>query len=99
MQHARWFTILLLSVATFCLAQPALADSVDFPGTIAKVDAAAGKVTVNKEGGGSRFTFVASDKTHYAGVSSLKELKAGDHVTVTYASKGGQYFAEKIVKK
>lgn len=76
---------------------PALAQHVvDFPGTVLKVDDAAGKLTVKKEG--TRFTFVVDGRTQYAGVNALKEIKAGDAVTVTYIVMGSQYIAQKIAK-
>ena len=71
--------------------------AVDFPGTVLKVDDAAGKLTVKKDG--TRFTFVLDRRTQYAGVKALKELKAGDTVTVTYIVIGSQYVAQKVVKK
>ena len=77
---------------------PVLAQNVvDFPGTVVKVDDVAGKLTVKKEG--TRFTFVVDGRTQYAGVKALKELKAGDAVTVSYIAMGGQYVAQKIAKK
>lgn len=71
--------------------------AVDFPGTVLKVDDAAGKLTVKKDG--TRFTFVVEGRTQYAGVKALTELKAGDTVTVTYIVIGRQYVAQKVVKK
>jgi hypothetical protein len=38
-------------------------------------------------------------RTHYAGVKALKDLKAGDTVTVTYIVMGSQYIAQKIARK
>ncbi|MGQ0694009.1 MAG: hypothetical protein ACT4OL_00355 [Nitrospiraceae bacterium] len=68
----------------------------DFPGTVLKVDDAAGKLTVKKDG--TRFTFVVDGRTQYAGVESLKDLKAGDTVTVTYVVVGSQYVAQRVSK-
>jgi Cu/Ag efflux protein CusF len=69
---------------------------VEFPGTVLKVDDAAGKLTVKKDG--TRFTFVVDGRTQYAGVKALKEIKAGDIVTVSYIVMGSQYVAQKIAK-
>ena len=57
----------------------------DFAGTVLTVDPAAGKLGVKKEGGGTRFTFVVNDKTQFSGpgLTSLKDVKKGDGVTVT----------------
>jgi len=48
---------------------------------------------------GTRFTFVVDGRTQYAGVKALKEIKAGDAVTVAYVVMGSQYIAQKIAKK
>jgi hypothetical protein len=73
----------------------------DFAGTVLSVDAAGGKFAVKKDAGGTRFTFVANDKTKFdgAGLKGLADLKKGDHVTVTYAVSGSQYLAEHVTKK
>lgn len=93
--------MILTIVATVCVAVlsvPVLAQNVvEFPGVVLKVDAAAGKLTVKKEG--TRFTFVVDGRTQYAGVKELKEIKAGDAVTVSYIAMGSRYVAQKIVKK
>lgn len=87
---------LVLCVAV--VSAPVLAqNAVDFPGTVLKVDDAAGKLTVKKDG--TRFTFVVDGRTQYAGVKALKDLKAGDAVTVTYIVMGSQYIAQKIARK
>ena len=87
---------LMLCVAV--VGAPVLAqNAVDFPGTVLKVDDAAGKLTVKKDG--TRFTFVVDGRTQYAGVKTLKDLKAGDAVTVTYIVMGSQYIAQKIARK
>jgi Cu/Ag efflux protein CusF len=92
---------LAMAVLVACVAAgstPVLAQNVvDFPGTVLKVDDAAGKLTVKKEG--TRFTFVVDGRTQYAGVKALKEIKAGDAVTVSYITMGSQYVAQKIAKK
>ena len=71
----------------------------EFPGTVVSVEAAAGKLAVKKEGGGTRFTFVVNDKTQFEGMKTIADVKKGDSVTVTYAVVGSQYIAQKITKK
>ncbi len=89
---------IMLAACVGIIGTPVLAqNAVDFPGTVLKVDDAAGKLTVKKDG--TRFTFVVDGRTQYAGVKALKEIKAGDAVTVTYITMGSQYVAQKIVKK
>ncbi|MGH7230587.1 MAG: hypothetical protein ACREJU_04420 [Nitrospiraceae bacterium] len=71
----------------------------EFPGTVLAVDAAAGKLAVKKEGGGTRFTFVVNEKTQFSGdVKNLADLKKGDSVNVTYSVAGSQYIAQKVAK-
>lgn len=66
----------------------------EFVGMVLSVDAASGKFAVKKDGGGSRFTFVANEKTHFdGGVKTVKDLKKDDHVTVLYQVQGSQYTA------
>ena len=92
------FVVAALLACNVLVCAPALAQNVvDFPGTVLKVDDAAGKLTVKKEG--TRFTFVVDGRTQYAGVKELKEIKAGDAVTVSYIAMGSRYVAQKIVKK
>lgn len=89
---------IVLAACVGIIGAPALAQNVvDFPGTVLKVDDAAGKLTVKKDG--TRFTFVVDGRTQYAGVKALKDIKAGDVVTVTYIVLGSQYVAQKIAKK
>lgn len=99
MTHLKSGVILLLAIAA-CLGtvgSPVLSqNAVDFSGTVLKVDEAAGKLTVKKEG--ARFTFVIDGRTQYAGVKALREIKAGDSVTVTYIVMGSQYVAQKVAK-
>ena len=73
----------------------------DFAGTVLSVDAAAGKLAVKKEPGGTRFTFVVNDKTQFSGaaVKCLADLKKGDNVTVKYVVSGSQYMAQTITVK
>ncbi|MBM4120118.1 MAG: hypothetical protein ACKOBZ_08900 [Nitrospira sp.] len=101
MAHLRYGFLLLLTMAT-CIgvvSMPAIAQTpVAFPGTVLKVDAAAGKLAVKKDG--TRFTFVIDGKTRFeGGAKSLTDVKAGDAVTVTYLLMGNQYVAQNIAKK
>ena len=93
-------------LALFCLSlfviviASALAESgTDFSGKVLMVDAAAGKLSVMKEGGGTRFTFVVNDKTQFEKAKSLSECKKGDNVTVNYVVTGSQYIAQKVSRK
>src|SRR2546428_9076527 len=72
----------------------------DFAGTVLTVDPAAGKLGVKKEGGGTRFTFAGSATTPFAapGLTSLKDVKKGDSVTVPSGVTGSQYAALKLTK-
>jgi len=88
--------ILILATLSICGGIGVAETAVDFPGTVLKVDDAASKLTVKKDG--TRFTFVVDGRTQYAGVKALKELKAGDTVTVTYVVIGSQYVAQKVSK-
>ncbi len=88
--------ILILATLSICGDLGSAETAVDFPGTVLKVDDAAGKLTVKKDG--TRFTFVVDGRTQYTGVKVLKELKTGDTVTVTYVVIGSQYVAHKVVK-
>jgi RNase P/RNase MRP subunit p29 len=94
----RMILAILLTVCVGIIGAPVRAQNVvDFPGTVLKVDTASGKLTVKKDG--ARFTFVVDGRTQYAGIKALKDIKAGDAVTVTYITMGSQYIAQKIAKK
>ena len=70
----------------------------EFVGTVVSVDTSSGKFAVKKDGGGSRFTFVANEKTHFdGGANAVKDLKKDDHVTVLYQVQGSQYVALKVL--
>jgi hypothetical protein len=73
----------------------------DFPGTVLMVDPGAGKIGVKKEQGGTRFTFVVTDKTKFNGPGwkSLADVKKGDDVNVTYTVNGSQYVADQIAAR
>jgi hypothetical protein len=95
---------LLVIVGLVCLglaggSADAVADNAaDFAGTVLKVDPAYNKLTVVKEGGGTRFTFVVDDKTRFEG-ATFKSLKKGDAVVVRYVMNGSAYLAQRVSKK
>lgn len=102
--RARDYVMLTWFFLSLCLIAfgPALAESgTDFPGTVLMVDPSAGKLSVKKDGGGTRFTFVVNDKTKFEGegLNSLKDVKKGDNVTVNYVVTGSQYIAQRVSKK
>ncbi|HXF94155.1 MAG TPA: hypothetical protein VNK46_15485 [Nitrospiraceae bacterium] len=74
---------------------------IDFSGTVLSVDPEAGKFAVKKADGGTRFTFVANDKTAFEGRGrkDLRDLKKGDQVVVTYQVSGSHYIALKVIVK
>lgn len=93
----RMVLTIMLAACVGIIGAPVLAqNAVDFPGTVLKVDDAAGKLTVKKDG--TRFTFVVDGRTQYAGIKALKDIKAGDAITVTYIVMGSQYITQKIAK-
>ncbi|HEV8539525.1 MAG TPA: hypothetical protein VGQ60_00035 [Nitrospiraceae bacterium] len=96
-----WLILLCASVF-LSFAIPVFPESAtDFVGTVLSVDAAAGKFAVKKDGSGTRFTFVANEKTKFGGegLKGLADLKKGDHVIVTYAVTGSQYLAQTVTRK
>lgn len=95
---------MLLVVACVCVTSSVstLADNgIEFPGTVLTVDLAAGKFAVKKDSGGTRFTFVANDKTKFqgAGLASLKDLHKDDKITVLYQMQGSVYLAISVTKR
>jgi hypothetical protein len=96
--------ILLLVVACVCTMSVVSAQTdkgIEFLGTVLTVDLTAGKFAVKKDGGGTRFTFVANDATkfHGTGLASLKDLQMNDKVTVLYHVQGSQYLAISVTKR
>jgi hypothetical protein len=96
--------IVLLVVMCVCLLSVASAhaeNQIEFPGMVLSVDLTAGKFAVKKDGGGTRFTFVANDKTKFrgAGLASLKDLKKDDKVMVLYHVQNSQYLAISVTKR
>ena len=94
-------TLFLLSLCLIALAPDLAQSGTDFAGKVLTVDPVAGKLSVMKEGGGTRFTFVVNDKTQFegAGLKSLKDVKKGDSLAVNYVVAGSQYIAQKVSKK
>lgn len=97
-------TIMLCVLMLCFLANPLMSvlaeTGTEFSGTVLTVDPATGKFAVKKDSGGTRFTFVANDKTQFeGGPKSIKDLKQGDHVVVLYQVTGPQYIALKVSLK
>lgn len=105
LMQGRFHFIAILIFAGFVLAvliPPALAQTgVEFPGTVLAVDLAAGKLTVKKDDGGTRFTFSINDKTQFAGagLTALADIKKGDRVIVRYVVTGSQYVAQTVTAR
>lgn len=96
--------IVLLVVACVCTMSVVSAQTdkgIEFPGTVLTVDLTAGKFAVKKDGGGTRFTFVANDATKFqgTGLASLKDLQRDDKVMVLYHVQGSQYLAISVTKR
>ena len=87
-----------LGLQTQAMAQQG---TVEFAGKVLSVDVGAKKFAVLKEGGGTRFTFVANDQTQFTGegLKHLNGLKKGDAVTVIYRVVGSQYQAQVVKRK
>jgi hypothetical protein len=97
-----WLTCAVWIVVATAVAIPVpVHGGTDFAGTVLSVDPKAGKFAVKKTDSGTRFTFVANDKTAFEGgnLKGLKDLKKGDQVTVTYQIAGSQYIALKVTAK
>ncbi len=97
-----WLTCALWIVAVTAVTIPVpVQGGTDFAGTVLSVDPGAGKFAVKKTDSGTRFTFVANNKTAFEGgnLKGLKDLKKGDQVTVTYQVAGSQYIALKVSAK
>jgi hypothetical protein len=92
--HSRFLVIVVAAV--LLLALPVLG-ATEFAGTVLMVDAVGGKLVVKKDG--TRFGFVTTKKTQYAGgLKSLQDVSKGDAVSVLYEVTGRQYVAQKITK-
>lgn len=95
------FMACLVIMLVFAWSQVQGETVTEFPGTVLKIDQATGKFAVKKDGSGTRFTFVADEKTSFGGpgLASLKDLKKDDHVMVLYHVQGSQYLATSVTKK
>jgi hypothetical protein len=96
--------VLAVTAALFCSPlsiEPVGAESgTEFSGTVVSVDEGTGKFAVKKDSGGTRFTFVANEKTQFeGGPKHIKDLKKDDHVVVFYQVQGPQYLALKVALK
>lgn len=96
--------IVVLVVACVCTMSVVSAQTdkgIEFPGTVLTVDLTAGKFAVKKDGGGTRFTFVANDATKFqgTGLAALKDLQRDDKVMVVYHVQGSQYLAISVTKR
>ena len=96
--------IVVLVVACVCTMSVVSAQTdkgIEFQGTVLTVDLTAGKFAVKKDGGGTRFTFVANDATKFqgTGLASLKDLQRDDKVMVLYHVQGSQYLAISVTKR
>src|SRR3982751_3395929 len=98
--HCRSFlSILTLLLILSCVTAATVhAQGAEFSGTVLAADAAAGKLVVKKDDGGTRFTFVVNDKTQFAGggPKNLAEVTKGDHITVKYVVEGTRYVARTV---
>jgi len=95
---------ILLIVACTCLMSIGLSQAdngIEFPGTVLTVDLTTGKFAVKKDSGGTRFTFVANDKTKFqgTGLASLKDLHKDDKIVVLYQMQGSVYLAISVTKR
>jgi len=91
---ALFLAVVLHGFLDSSLAPAQAAGGTEFVGMVLSVDMSSGKFAVKKDGGGSRFTFVANEKTQFdGGVKALKDLKKDDHVAVLYQVQGSQYVA------
>ncbi len=89
---------LVLSVLAGTVVALPVLGATEFAGTVLMVDAAGGKLVVKKDG--TRFGFVTTKKTQYAGgLKSLQDVSNGDAVSVLYEVTGRQYVAQKITGK
>ena len=106
MYQAEVYTPMVVAVCLVVMLATGLSlvqagEGAEFSGSVLKVDQSTGKFAVKKDGGGTRFTFVANEKTKFSGtgLASLKDLKKDDHVMVLYQVQGSQYLAASVTKK
>jgi len=96
-----WILLMTAAVGYLNLPHVQAQEGTEFVGTVLTVDPATGKFAVKKDGSGTRFTFVAHEKTKFAGagLTSIKDLKTGDHVLVIYKVQGSRYLAISLTRK
>src|SRR5207249_10079909 len=94
-------TLFCLSFFLIAIGSALAESGIDFQGTVLMVDPAGGKLSVKKEGGGTRFTFLVNDKTQIEGacLNSLKDVKKDDNDTVNHVVAGSQYMSQHTSKK
>ena len=96
MKHlSKWFAALLVVTAVVVLATPVLA--AEAKGKIKTVSA--DKDTFVLESNGKDFTFMMGKDAKIKlndKASQLRELKAGDEVTITYEQVGNRYVASEV---
>jgi hypothetical protein len=100
-QHSGALLLLATCVWMISAASAQVDSGIEFPGTVLTVDHTTGKFAVKKDSGGTRFTFVANDKTKFqgTGLASLKDLQKDDKVVVLYHVQGSQYLAISVTKR
>jgi hypothetical protein len=100
-QHGRAMLLVVACVWTMSVALVQADSGIEFPGTVLTIDHTTGKFVVKKDSGGTRFTFIANDKTKFlgSGLASLKGLKKDDKVVVLYHVQGSQYLAISVTKR
>lgn len=98
-QHRTLILLVSMFLVIFCPRAAAVhaQGGTDFKGTVL-TDPAAGKLVVKKDEGGTRFTFVVNEKTQFmgSGLTSVADIKKGDHIIVNYVMNGSQYVAQKV---
>ena len=96
MKHlSKWFAALLVVMAVVVIAGPAL--GAEAKGKIKSVSA--DKDTFVLESSGKDFTFMMGKDAKIKlndKASQLRELKAGDEVTITYEQVGNRYVASEV---
>jgi hypothetical protein len=94
-----FLTVFLYGSRASFLESAQAAEAIEFSGTVLSIDVSAGKFAVKKDGGGSRFTFVVNQQTHFdGGPKTIKDLEKGERVTVLYHMQGSQYLAIHVTR-
>jgi hypothetical protein len=99
-QYSLVLFLLVLIYAIATTGRAGAAAEVEFAGTVLTADAKTGKIAIKKESGGTRFTFVTNEQTHWEnGLKGIGDLKKDDHVVVVYQVQGSQYLALRVTPK